>query len=160
MFEKGEKKVQLILFILLVMGLVFLSKAFFLQNMELFVDQTYSKPHAQSSDTDEQRIISNVYLAYWNPAFSFIQSYHPQGFRLKEVAYEGDYYNLRISRLKAAYYVTVDEIDRMLFSESGEMVWRTPSVSFLKSKFYSLPEIYGVKSKEEARQIIEKISRQ
>src|SRR6056297_3237620 len=160
MFERGEKKVQLILFVLLLMGLVFLSKAFFLQNTEIFVDQHVAKPLSQTTDAEEQRIISNVYLAYWNPVVSFIQTYHPRGFHLEGFETGDEYYTLRISRLKAAFYVEVDEIDRMLFSEEGEMVWRVPTFSFLKRKFYSLPEIYGAETIEEARQIIERISRQ
>ena len=49
MVEKGEKRIQLILFLILVMGLAFLSKAFFLQFSDLFLDQTVVRPLPQTS---------------------------------------------------------------------------------------------------------------
>lgn len=160
MVEKGEKKVQVILFLILLMGLVFLSKAFFLRYSSFFTDQTYAKPLASTEDPQDQLIVSNIFLDYWEPVYSFIKSYQPKGFQLESIKNEGDFYTFIISRKKAAYYVGFDEIGRFLFSEKGEIVWNIPPDASLKSKFYSMPEIYGVGNIQEAQEIIEKISKQ
>lgn len=160
MVEKGEKRIQLILFLILVMGLAFLSKAFFLQFSDLFLDQTVVRPMPQTSNDENKVIISNVFLDYWNPVFSFISSYHPRGFLIEGYENEGDYYNVLISRQKAAFYVEFDDIDRMLFSDQGKIIWTIPEGFFLESKHYSLPAIYNVSDIIEAEQIIQLISQQ
>ncbi|MFW6263464.1 MAG: hypothetical protein ACOC34_05480 [Thermotogota bacterium] len=160
MVEKGEKKVQVILFLILVMGLVFLSKAFFLQYEDFFTDETYVKPLASTEDPQDQIIISNVFMDYWDPVYSFFQSYQPSGFISEHFENKGDHYTLQISRRKVAYYVDFDEIGRMLFSENGEIVWSIPPKAVMKSKYYALPEIYGVENIREVKEIIKKISGQ
>ncbi len=160
MVEKGEKKVQVILFLILVMGLFFLSKAFFLRYAGFFIDQTQTKPLASTGDTQEQLIISNVFLDDWDPVYSFLKSYKPESFQLESVENEGDYYTFQISRKKAAYYVEFEETGRLLFSENGELVWNNPPQASLNRKYHSLPEIYNINSIQEVKGIIEKISKQ
>lgn len=160
MVEKGEKKVQVILFLIFVMGLLFLGKAFFLRYDDLFTDQHRTKALASTEDPQDQLIVSNIFLDYWEPVYSFIKSYQPVGFQLEAFKNEGDFYTFTISRKKAAYYVGFDEIGRFLFSENGEIVWNIHPYASLKSKYYSLPEIYGVNNIKEAQEIIEKISKQ
>ncbi|MEA1884956.1 MAG: hypothetical protein U9N62_10625 [Thermotogota bacterium] len=158
--EKGEKKVQVILFLILVMGVLFLGKAFFLRYDYLFTDQHRTKTLASTSNPQDQMIVSNVFFDHWDPVYSFIQSYQPEGFLLDDVQNEGDYYTLKISRRKAAYYVELEEIGRMLFSENGEIVWNIPDRGTLNSKYYSLPEIYGVGEIQQVKEIIARISKQ
>jgi len=160
MVEKGEKKVQVILFLILVMGLVFLSKAFFLRYASFFTDQTRAKPLAYTEDPQDQLIVSNVFLTYWDPDYSFIKTYQPVGFKMEGFENNGDFYTVQVSRRKVAFSVELDDMGRVLFSENGELIWNNLPQSLMKSKYYSLPDIYGVKFVQEVKEIIEKISKQ
>ena len=166
MFEKGEKKVQLILLLLLFLGLVFLTKAFFLRYSGLFANQSPVIAFSGSQKQDENIIVSNVFLSYWKPGLEFMESYQPQGFLIEGYGYHQNedqtesFVSQKVNRQKASFYVNFENKGKVLLSENAEIVWRIPSAEFYNSKFYSLPEIYNVGDMDEVKNIIEKVSRQ
>ncbi|HPF16244.1 MAG TPA: hypothetical protein P5107_07965 [Thermotogota bacterium] len=166
MFEKGEKRVQLILFLILFMGLVFLTKAFFLRHSDLFVNHTPVIAFTGSQKQDEQIIVANVFLSYWKPDLNFMESYQPQGFLIEGYGnnqnedQSENFVSQQVSRQKASFYVNLENDGKVLLSEDAEIVWRIPSAEFYISKFYSLPEIYNVDDIDEVKMIIEKVSQQ